>query len=206
MLLPILIQDAYPSDIQNVVLGAKRVNSWESRAPLEVPRQQSAFGLDKPTFSLTKRLHFRTISLTDKRRKSRGWYCLPSNLEPRSNTRSLDRFISAYLIHLISFYFAINHIKYIYNIQYIYNTVADLGEGPRGPRGPSPSLFLDQTEVRMAETFLLETASPLSQGLDDRPLPPHLKVWIRHCNILIDGIHNVTNFQGSIGKEAYVEA
>ena len=58
----------------------------------------------------------------------------------------------------------------------------------------------------MAETFLLETASPLSKGLDDRPLPPHLKVWIRHCNKLIDGIHNVTNFQGSIGKEAYVEA
>ena len=57
----------------------------------------------------------------------------------------------------------------------------------------------------MTETFLLETASPLSKGLDDRP-PPHLKVWIRHCNILIDGIHNVTNFQDSIGKEAYVEA
>ena len=59
----------------------------------------------------------------------------------------------------------------------------------------------------MAETFLLETASPLSKGLDDRPPPPpHLKVWILHCNILIDGIHNVTNFQDSIGKEAYVEA
>ena len=128
-----IIQDVYPSDIQIVVLGDKKINSWESWAPLEVLRKQSAFGLDKPTFSLTKRLHFRTISLTDKRRKSRGWYCLPSNLEPRSNTRSLDRFISAYLIHLISFYFAINHIKYIYNIQYIYNTVADLGEGPEGP-------------------------------------------------------------------------
>ena len=58
----------------------------------------------------------------------------------------------------------------------------------------------------MAETFLLETASPLSKDLDDRPPHPHLKVWIRHCNILIDGIHNVTNFQDSIGKEAYVEA
>ena len=58
----------------------------------------------------------------------------------------------------------------------------------------------------MAETVLLETASPLSKGLDDRPPPPHLKVWLRQCNILIDGIHNVTNLQNSIGKEAYVEA
>ena len=177
----------------------KLLLSWESWAPLEVPRKQSAFGLDKPTFSLTKRLHFRTISLTDKRRKSRGWYCLPSNLEPRSNTRSLDRFISAYLIHLIPFYFAINHIKYIYNIQYIYNTVANPGEG-------SP-LFLDLTEVRRAGKFFLETASPPPPYLRVwMTAPRYLKVWIRHCNILIVGIHNVTNFQDSIGKEAYVEA
>ena len=47
----------------------------------------------------------------------------------------------------------------------------------------------------MAGTFLLETASPLSKGLD-----PALQY------ILIDGIHNVTNLQNSIGKEDYVEA
>lgn len=34
----------------------------------------------------------------------------------------------------------------------------------------SPPLFLDQTD----------RASPLSQGVDDRPPPPYLNVWIRH--------------------------
>ena len=53
----------------------------------------------------------------------------------------------------------------------------------RASRGPSPPLFFDQTEARRAEKFHLETALSLSKGLDDRPpppLPPYLKVWIRH--------------------------
>ena len=39
----------------------------------------------------------------------------------------------------------------------------------RGSRGP---LFLDQTEARRVEKKFLETAAPLSQGLDDRPALP----------------------------------
>ena len=42
----------------------------------------------------------------------------------------------------------------------------DPGEGLRGP------LFLDQTEARRVEKKFLETAAPLSQGLDDRPALP----------------------------------
>ena len=39
--------------------------------------------------------------------------------------------------------------------------------------GPATPLFLDQTEARKVEKkILLETCSPLSQGLDDRPQPP----------------------------------
>ena len=49
----------------------------------------------------------------------------------------------------------------------------------RGSRGP---LFLDQTEARRVEKKFLETAAPLSQGLDDRPPFPYLKVWIRLCS------------------------
>ena len=40
-------------------------------------------------------------------------------------------------------------------------------------------LFLDQTEARRAPPKILETAPPLSQGLDDCP-PPYLTVWIHH--------------------------
>ena len=48
-------------------------------------------------------------------------------------------------------------------------TVADLGEGPGGPRGARPLLFLDQTETRRAENNFLRP--PLSQGVDDRHRP-----------------------------------
>ena len=41
----------------------------------------------------------------------------------------------------------------------------------RGPGPPGPSLRLDQTETWRAEKNLFwDRASPLSQGLDDRPL------------------------------------
>ena len=46
--------------------------------------------------------------------------------------------------------------------------------------GPSPPLFLDQTQAQRGEKILRERPPPLSQGLDDRP-PPDMKVWIRHC-------------------------
>jgi len=51
-------------------------------------------------------------------------------------------------------------------------TVADPGEGPGGP-----PLFLVQTEAE--KNFGGDP--PLSKGLDDRPHPPCLKVWMRHC-------------------------
>ena len=43
-----------------------------------------------------------------------------------------------------------------------------------------PPLFLDQTEARRAEEKNLRPPPLLSQGLDDHPLPPYLKDWIRH--------------------------
>ena len=50
-----------------------------------------------------------------------------------------------------------------------------------GAQGACAPLILDQTEARWAEKIFFETALPrLSQGLDDRPPPPYLKVWIRH--------------------------
>ena len=53
-----------------------------------------------------------------------------------------------------------------------YITVADPGEGIREP---GPPLFSDQNEARRTpQKFFLETAPPLSQGLDDRPPPPPL--------------------------------
>ena len=55
--------------------------------------------------------------------------------------------------------------------------------GSRGGarRGPAPtSLFLDQMKPEGPKKKILSPPS-LSQGLDDRPpLPPYLKVWIRH--------------------------
>ena len=62
---------------------------------------------------------------------------------------------------------------------------ADPGEGPGGP----PPLYLDQTKARRAEKnffFLRPPPLPQGEGLDDTPpsplpLPPNLKVWIRHC-------------------------
>ena len=43
--------------------------------------------------------------------------------------------------------------------------MADLG---KGPGGPAPPLFLDQTEARRAEKVFL----------GDRPPPPYLRVWM----------------------------
>ena len=55
------------------------------------------------------------------------------------------------------------------DLGYVHTTAADPGKGPGAPRGPS--LRLDQTETRRAEKNLFwDRASPLSQGLDDRPL------------------------------------
>ena len=68
------------------------------------------------------------------------------------------------------------------DLGYVHTTAADPGKGPGAPRGPS--LRLDQTETRRAEKNLFwDRASPLSQGLDDRPPFFYLKVWIRHCTI-----------------------
>ena len=51
-------------------------------------------------------------------------------------------------------------------------TVADPGEGP------SPPLFLDQTEGRRTQKIFLGDRPSL-------PPPPYLKVWIRHCRIRV---------------------
>ena len=61
--------------------------------------------------------------------------------------------------------------------------VTNTSGGSRGgaPRGPAPApLHLDQNEARRAEEKNWSPGPPLSQGLDDRPPPPYLKVWIRH--------------------------
>ena len=87
--------------------------------------------------------------------------------------------------------------------------MADPGEGPGGP---CPPLFLDQTETRRAEKYffgdrppslnfirllrvvITTYGPPLSQGLDDRPPPPYLKVWIRHCVVnLTQGVYENLN-------------
>ena len=50
------------------------------------------------------------------------------------------------------------------DLGYVHTTAADPGKGP--------SLRLDQTETRRAEKNLFwDRASPLSQGLDNRPPP-----------------------------------
>ena len=54
--------------------------------------------------------------------------------------------------------------------------VGPVANPAEGPAGPASRLFLDQTEARSAET-----RSPFHPGVDDpSPLPPYLKVWIRH--------------------------
>ena len=57
-----------------------------------------------------------------------------------------------------------------------------MGDPEKGPGGPPPPLLLDQTEARGAGKIFFETGAPppFSQGVDDRPPPPYLKVWIRH--------------------------
>ena len=50
--------------------------------------------------------------------------------------------------------------------------------GAQGGPAPTP-LFLDQNEARRADKKNFESAPPLSQGLDEPPLP-YLKVWIHH--------------------------
>ena len=51
--------------------------------------------------------------------------------------------------------------------------------------GADPPLFLDQNEARRAEKIFSEARPhPLSQGLDDRPPPPYVRVWIRHWTVI----------------------
>ena len=53
-----------------------------------------------------------------------------------------------------------------------------------GTRGsPFPPLFLDQKKKNWDGA---QTHPPTSQGLDDHPFPPHLKVWIRHWWIRVN--------------------
>ena len=47
----------------------------------------------------------------------------------------------------------------------ISQSVADPGEA-----GGSPPLFLDETKARRAEKIIFGDSSPLSKGVDDRPL------------------------------------
>ena len=55
----------------------------------------------------------------------------------------------------------------------------------KGPRGPGPPLFLDQTEVQRAEKKnFFETEPPLPRETESPP-PPYLVVWIRHCLLLL---------------------
>ena len=87
-----------------------------------------------------------------------------------------------------SLYFIIHHIpgtcqRFTFFLLYSMENRAELGRsrmynsgGSREGALPPPfPLFLDQTEARRAEKKI-ETPTPLSQGLDDRPLPPYLKV------------------------------
>ena len=55
--------------------------------------------------------------------------------------------------------------------------VVDLGESPRRPT-PTPLIFRSNRKNFFGD----RPPSPLSQGLNDRPPPPYLKVWIRHCD------------------------
>ena len=70
------------------------------------------------------------------------------------------------------------------------NTVADPGEGPARVALPTGTLFLDQAEARRAEKepFLRPAPHLISCRV---PHPPYLKVWIRHCNILVSRINSL---------------
>ena len=52
-----------------------------------------------------------------------------------------------------------------------------------GSREGGPSLFVDQTETLRAKLFMETGTPPLSKGLDEHP--PYLKLWVRHCVILL---------------------
>ena len=57
----------------------------------------------------------------------------------------------------------------------------------RGRGLGSPALLiLDQNGALRAENKFFWDCPPLSQGLDDRPLPspPYVKVWIRHWRMI----------------------
>ena len=65
----------------------------------------------------------------------------------------------------------------------LYNSGGSRG-GDRGAR--APPFFSTKVRPEGPPKNFLETAPPLSQGLDDRPRPPcppptYLKVWISHC-------------------------
>ena len=56
----------------------------------------------------------------------------------------------------------------------------------KGPGGPGPPLFLDQTEVQRAEKkIFFETESPPARPSPRPPPPPYLEVWIRYCLLLL---------------------
>ena len=63
-------------------------------------------------------------------------------------------------------------------------SVADQGEPGSPP--PPPVIFGWNWGPEGWKKFFLRSVPPLtlSQGLDDRPLPPYLKVWIHHCLFL----------------------
>ena len=61
----------------------------------------------------------------------------------------------------------------------VTNTSCGSRRGAQRGLAPTP-LFLDQNEARRAGKKNFESGPPLSQGLDDPPPPPYLKVWTRH--------------------------
>ena len=73
-----------------------------------------------------------------------------------------------------------------------FDSVADPGEGL-----PPSLIFRPKWRPKGRKKKILETAPPLSQGLDDRPPlpPPYLMVWIRHCDWKSWGTGNATQHQ-----------